>query len=288
MINNDPKYFTVQFVANTEKQNKIPIIALWLRKAWGNQPLVSCKIITGEDPIFRVNHNTGIKIINDKIGALSQTGVNLDFAYHLGLAGGKLSFGLEAGLLNSASNFSRLNRTDASDQVIADNSVSIFKPNAAFGINYQAKKFYIGASAYNLIKSKMNYTASTASVYAVLSKHFFVTAGYTINAGENFQIEPSVLFKYVNGAPGQIDGAMYFTIKKLISLGASYRTQDGIAALFKLNINDKFRLGYAFDLNNGTNLGNYVKGTHEVMLCYQVKLLQPAKEKETHPRYFIK
>ncbi len=51
-------------------------------------------------------------------------------------------------------------------------------------------------------------------------------------------------------------------------LGASYRSNRSVAALFQFSVNDQLKVGYTYDFDFG-KLGKYSNGSHEVMLTYQ-------------------
>jgi len=76
------------------------------------------------------------------------TSVYADYAYHVKLSAGHLSFGLKAGFDMSSSKYTdafRQTLTNPNDPVFKDNQ-SYFLPNAGAGIYYYGKKFFAGAS----------------------------------------------------------------------------------------------------------------------------------------------
>jgi len=233
-------------------------------------------------PILKKSMGIGLKVIHDKIGVTEQTSIAAIYAYHLRLARGKLSFGLEGGLLNQSTDFPVLIKTDADDPLL-QNKESIMLPDAAFGVYYHTNKFFLGASMYHLLQGELNYTGSPRTPIARLFNHSFLTGGYSIDAGENIQLEPSLLLKYVSGAPVQTDINMNITFKEMFTLGGGYRTSDAIVFLFKYSFKDRINIGYAYDYTI-SKLAPYNNGSHEIMLSYNIKLKEPIK-KPVEPIY---
>jgi len=158
------------------------------------------QVFSIHSPIRKKSMGIGLKAVHDNIGVTGQTSVAAIYAYHLRLAKGKLSFGLEGGLINQSIDFPALINSDADDPLLL-NKESIMLPDAAFGVYYNSEKFYAGTSIQHLLQSRLKYTSSLSQ----LSNHYFLTGGYRIDVGENLQLEPSLLLKYVSGAPVQTD-----------------------------------------------------------------------------------
>lgn len=237
-------------------------------------------------PIQSKFMGVGIKVIHDKIGVTDQTGVTVVYSYHLGFANGKLSLGIEGGILNYTLDFANLKRSDQNDNAIPFTKESVIVPEVAFGIYYHSEKMYFGGSAYNLISSKLDKTGYDRSPIAKLSQHYFILNGYKIKMGESFHLEPSWLLKYVAGAPVQLDLNLNAIYKEMISLGVSYRTGDATVFMLQYSFKGQVRIGYAYDYTI-SKLSSYSAGSHEIMLNYTFKLLEPALKKITDPRYYF-
>ena len=64
--------------------------------------------------------------------------------------------------------------------------------------------------------------------------------------------------------------------------GAMYRLGNSVGLLGQYQVNDQFRIGYAFDLTT-TEMSAYNAGTHEIMLSYDLRFV---KGRTISPRYF--
>jgi len=87
------------------------------------------------------------------------------------------------------------------------------------------------------------------------------------------------LLKAVQGAPIEADFNANLWIKNAFSIGAQYRTNANVSALFEVQATPQIRLGYAYD-HSITNMQRY---SHEIMLRYEFGL---ERSKVITPRYF--
>jgi type IX secretion system PorP/SprF family membrane protein len=222
----------------------------------------------------------GTYVFTDVIGPASKTGVNGSYAYHIKTAkNATLSFGLSGMFylykLNTDSlSFDIRGNTD---NVVSKGNYRAFAPNAGFGMYYKAEKYYAGISIPELMPVKIT---STADFFLVQQKqHYFLNGGYFLKASDAVTLIPSVMMKYVQGAPLQIDANVNVDIKKMVTLGASYRTGDAIVFMISFGYKDILQLGYAYDLTMSP-LKQYVGMSHEIMLCYKFKKKAPEQPKE--------
>ena len=88
--------------------------------------------------------------------------------------------------------------------------------------------------------------------------------------------------KAVEGAPLQVDVSAMFLLREKLWLGVAHRSGDSFSALIAYQINDQFKVGYAYDFTT-TALRSYHSGSHELMLGYDLRF---NKEKTLSPRYF--
>ncbi|SFN02998.1 type IX secretion system membrane protein, PorP/SprF family [Chitinophaga sp. YR627] len=226
----------------------------------------------------------GIQAFNDKIGIMRTTGFYATYAYRIRFENeGSLAIGLQGGLSNFKADLTKVDLIDEDDQAFVQN-INVLLPCFGAGIYYNTDRFYAGFSIPNLVKSYLRKDAVyyRADVVAKKYMHFFFIAGYVFDLNEDLKLKPSTLVKAVRGAPVQVDINANLWIRDVISVGASYRTGDAICGLAEVQINDQFRLGYAYD-HTVSKLVKYNQGTHEIMLRYEFGW---EKGRVLSPRYF--
>ena len=76
--------------------------------------------------------------------------------------------------------------------------------------------------------------------------------------------------------------AIAFPTVEKFWIGGMYRSGDSFGAIAQWIINKKIRIGYAADFTF-TELKDYHKGIHEVMISYEIDF---TKRRYVSPRYF--
>jgi type IX secretion system PorP/SprF family membrane protein len=228
----------------------------------------------------------GAKIINDHLGATNQFNASLIYAYHLGLGKGKLSVGIEGGLFSQTIDFASLYRVDKIDNAIPNEKATAIKPDASFGIQFQARDYFVGFSIVHLFASNLNFTDTDRSIIAELSKHYFLSGGLVYDLKNDLSIQPCMLLKMVSGAPAQMDLYTNVIFKEKYTLGVGYRTSDALTFVAKYHITDAIRVSYSYDARI-SKVATYSSSAHEFMVRYGIKLLPPQQIKEINPRYYF-
>ena len=236
----------------------------------------------------------GLSFINDQIGPLKNNQIYVDLAYHVKLSEkSKLSFGIKGGVNLWSANLGNLktlndNQTDPSQYNYNINNN--LTPNVGAGLYYHRERFYIGVSVPKLLNNKIGTTSVTTSNGSVSTNllteqyHWFVIMGTVFNLSQDVKLKPTALLKATAAAPleGDLTGTFIFNNK--LNLGAMYRTNDAVGLLLGLNLNPQFYVGYSFDWSFTNNTAKYNRGSHEVMLRYD--LIFNNKEQIKSPRYF--
>lgn len=223
--------------------------------------------------------NLGALLIHDKIGVTNQTTAYLAFAYRIRFSGSaRLAFGLQGGLSNYNSRFSRISNVDP---IFATGDVNINRPNFGAGLYFNTERFFAGVSVPQLVRSKLDVNNSDSD--SRLERHYFGYAGYVFELSRDLKFKPNLLIKYVENAPVEFDVNANFLIKDIIWAGLSYRSFDSFDAIFQVQINKQFQFGYAYDFATTTDLRRVNSGSHELMIQYTFTY---GKKKIISPRYF--
>lgn len=234
-------------------------------------------------PLSRRRMGIGVKVINDEIAVVKNLNASLLYSYHLNFGGGKLSFGLEAGMIKREINFSELILDQQNDNAFPLQTESATVPDVSWGLYYQKKQTYVGFSHYHLLKSSFNDSEQSDSK---LFNHFNFLAGNVFKLNKKWNLEASALVKLVSGAPLQIDLNSIIYYKEFIGAGLQYRTEDAFVLFLKINITENIRLAYGYDVVT-SDLSDVATGSHEILLSYGIKLPPPPSQKEVHPRFYF-
>lgn len=256
---------------------------LLLRRQWvqldGSPTTGSFSI---HSPSGNERHGFGFNLTHDRLGITRQNFLTLSYAYRLPMAGGTLALGLRGGVTNFTNRYSEI-QTINPDQVNPGLDLNAWLPRAGTGIYFNTQRFYLGLSAPNILAGRyFNGNQVSQDLASKQEVHYFGTVGLVVPLGENVDFKPSVVAKYVNNAPLELDLNANLLFNKVFWVGAGYRTRDALMFMIEYMSLKGWRLGYSYDYTL-TKLGQVNTGSHELMLGIDLGL---SKTKIITPRYF--
>jgi type IX secretion system PorP/SprF family membrane protein len=216
------------------------------------------------------HHGWGLQVINDRTGPLNNFSAYGTYAYHVGLTPRtNLAAGIGLGLSNTSINGDKLQFSTPVDPVVYSSGlVNNVRFDMNAGLYLYSADYFVGISAQQLVPSKIDFSNNLIRKTTGKSvPHLFATAGYRFSIGEEVNLIPSVMVKYVQPAPVQVEMNAKLQYRDLIWIGAGYRHKDGIAAMIGLNVSNTFNVGYSYDYTT-SRLNNYTKGTHEIVVGF--------------------
>lgn len=214
----------------------------------------------------------GIILNNDKIGVHKALNVASNFAYHLKLGKSQvLSFGLKTGWHNRRTDYASLAAQAGNDPSINNASISDSYFNMGAGIYFRTPKFHFGYSTPELIPKELTLNDSTNARLSDLNQ--FIFAKIKFDLGQQIDLMPSVLLKYLNGVPLSYDLNVSATYRKVITTGLSYRKSESFDFILRLQVTPQFQFGYAYDYPIG-DISHLSNASHEIMARYLFKFQQ--------------
>ena len=237
--------------------------------------------ISMDAPLANKKVGLGLIIFNDKIGYTSNTGAHASYSYRIRFRRNTLSFGLKLGIVQYYADLTQatLPTGNTTDDVGFAKNITIYIPSAGAGIYLNSDKYYIGASIPNMYNTKL---VKNTSIKVNKYDHVFLMGGYVIDLKNEMKLKPSFLYKFVMGAPMELDLNTNLWFYDVLGLGISYRTGDAIIGMFELQVQNNLRIGYSYDYTT-SKLSNYNSGTHELIMRYEFGF---GKSKVVTPRYF--
>lgn len=219
----------------------------------------------------------GLSVIHDEIGPVKEDNVYADFSYTIFTSDeGRLAFGIKGGI--SFLDVREVNQVEDGDPL--NIPIHQASPNFGAGVFYYNERFYAGLSAPNFLETrhleKKGGIISTASE----KMHYFLTTGYVFELNNNLKLKPSTMFKATSGAPLSVDLSLNLLVDEKVELGLSHRLDDSISGMIGFQVNDDFRVGYAYD-HTITRFGVFNSGSHEIMLLFNFN-----RKMVKSPRFF--
>lgn len=238
--------------------------------------------VTFHTPLRRESISVGGSIVNDSHSIIRTTGLHGDVSYRIFFDRSKLAFGLKAGINLLQANLADLNPVDSNDPVFQANISNRTLPNFGTGVLWYSDKHYIGLSMPRLINNRLTDASLPDFSDMRERRHLFFTAGYLFELNNYIQFKPATMVRLVSGAPPSFDLTGNFLFYERFWAGAMYRYQESVGMLFQYVINEKLRIGYAYDF--GINdIRTYSSGSHELMLGFDIGRAPGA---EVSPRFF--
>lgn len=217
------------------------------------------------------HHGVGASVVNYKTGYINRFYATASYAYHLGLSPKlNLSAGFAAGISGVNVDASKIQLANPVDPAIGGftNELRKIKPELNAGVWLYSDQFFAGASVQQIIPQKINLVDD--NLYkSTLVPHVFVTTGYRILAGDDVNVMPSVMLRYIPSMPLYVDVNVKAQYQDRFWIGGNYRIKEGFAAMAGINISNVVNVGYSYDVNNSKYLLQYAqRGTHEIVIGF--------------------
>lgn len=185
----------------------------------------------------------GLSVFHDRVGVYQTTSISGQYAYRLFRSNGDVvAFGLGLGIDNYLIDYANTFTIQQGDPEFAA-SYSRVLFNGSVGAYYYAPSFYVGLSAPELYKPV--FTDGKAGIK--LDPHYYLSAGFYLDAGENFTFNPHLQVKATSNAPIAGDLILRNTFRGRFSIVVGYRSENSIIAGFDMLISPMVRAGYSFN-----------------------------------------
>lgn len=217
------------------------------------------------------NLGFGITIISDKTFIEKQTFLGIDFSYKVKMnETADLYLGIKAG-----GNFYNVNTSGLETySVRADaalESIDSFNPNVGVGAVFKTDKYYLSVSIPKLLNTLRAKREEGFAMTATDRPHVYFSGGYDFNLNSSLTplvLRPSVMFRYVNGAPVSIDFNTILKIDNNLEIGGTYRTDKAYAALATITLSKRFVFGFAYEMSTRPTLAS-ARNTNEILLQFK-------------------
>ncbi len=230
-------------------------------------------------PLKARQHGVGMQLQQDNAGRLRQSSVQGYYAYTISLSTkASFSMGASVNITNYGIDDASLNLQDDNDLAFDADGLQGWLPNIGMGLLLRHDKSFLGMSLPLLLQVQGEEITPTALRQA---RHYFFHAGHVFTLNNSWKMQPGLLYRWLQNAPAGLDLQHYFIWEDMLWLGAGYRLQQGMIGLVQAQINEKLRIGYAYD--QGMQEYRFPGNSHELMLNYQ---LFNTPEKMVSPRYF--
>lgn len=240
-----------------------------IRKQWtGVKDAPETQAVSFMTPLFN-NLSIGFSVIRDQVFIEKQTFVGLDFSYKVKMNEDlDLFMGIKAGGNNYEVNTTGLQTYNVQSDPSLQ-SISGFNPNVGVGFYLKHDLYYLSLSTPKMLNTQRVKNDNGYAVTATDKAHYYFSAGRDFTVNKKVMLTPSMMLRYVNGAPFSVDFTATTVIDKTFHLGATYRTDNSLAGLVKFNVASNWFLGYAYEYSLRSELLGRANGSNEFYLQYK-------------------
>lgn len=264
--------FTTQYMFNpmsvnpsfTASGEDITVTALSRQQWIGFEGAPSTQYISGLYPVEKLNFNLGGTLIHDKAGPETQTSLHLDYGYRVKInEQSRMDFGIRSGFGFYRADIVNLAMVSDYDPSFITDIRKKVMLNFGIGATYVTDKYYIGYSVPRIIRNKMDSEDNSVRY----SRHHYLYSGARFSVNQDIDLYPSLMSKFVEGAPPSVDITVNALYQKTIGAGLMYRIGASIGAMVSYQVRDNICVGYSYDMAI-TRIHYQSFGTHEFMITY--------------------
>ncbi len=240
------------------------------RQQWlGFDGAPSTTIFNISAPIAKINSGAGLIVESDNVGFDKDINIAAAYSYLMNVGSSKLGIGIYLGMVNKNLDPSWIIpdgdgfTPPDQDPQIPVNKESIVAFDAGAGLYLRNDKYYLAASVTHINQPDIKYTKGASYI----SRHYYVTAGYTLQLPDPaLELLPSV-FAYSDGKIVQATVSSIVRYNKKIWGGVSYRAGDSVIGLIGIELFNGIRIGYSYDFPL-SDVRKSTYGSHEFIVNY--------------------
>jgi hypothetical protein len=213
-----------------------------------------------------LKHCVGGYLLVDKTGPTSLNRAGFTYAANMPVNDKfRASFGAALVFSQSSLNRNELNVSPGRDPGISSGINSVVRPDVQIGAMLYSDRMFFGYSGNYLFRNKLFTLSDANEVFAKHQAHHYLFAGYRHELNTDWVFVPSLMARYVQGAPMAADLNLRFNYKSKTWFGLSLRPGDSVSGFAGFHFNDRLNLAYSYDFNY-SKLNSFNSGSHEIIL----------------------
>jgi type IX secretion system PorP/SprF family membrane protein len=150
------------------------------------------------------------------------------------------------------------------------------KFDANAGVYYLAPSWYAGFSVMHLNNPKYGkvdvtlLNGETVNAFSQMNSQFIFIGGYNYEIDDRWSLRPELFMRYVRTMPVSTNIGAHIFLDNMYGVGANFMTgQKGVSFQAKVMLNERFRIGYSYDVFYGP-IRRYQLGSHEIVVNYMI------------------
>ena len=267
--------------ATVGKEAKLNVAAAYAIQFAGYEHNPNTMYAATDIPFYALGsyHGVGAQFVNDAIGLFKHKRFSLQYAYQRNLLGGKLSAGLQVGMISENFDGSKVDLERSDDPAFTTSSIDGTGFDLSAGLYYKANDWYVGASVLHLNSPRVELGETNE---LNIPATYYLTGGYNIRLNNPFLTIHTSALGRTDGTAWRADvtGRLkYEHEKRLLYGGLSYSPTNSVTVLLGGNFHG-IHVGYSYEIyTSAISPGN---GSHELFVGYQTELDLYKKGRNLH------
>lgn len=232
--------------------------------------------------MFSGNKELGVGLIlfNDRVGVNSTFLSKMAYSYKINFSSStRLSFGLQAGILNFKQSFDKLENIEPNDEIF-QNKLDVIRFNMGSGVFFETERYFVSFAVPSIFKNDLDNIDDVTN--ETLLRQYFFSAGYLFYLHPLYKLKPTIMVRKTEELPMQFDLNIHLLYKNRIWTGLSYRYKNSINISSQIMFFQSLSIGLAYDISIG-QVRSINQGSAEILINY---VFQHAKKRIINPRYF--
>jgi type IX secretion system PorP/SprF family membrane protein len=279
----------------------VPSLTAIYRNQWmGFEGAPQSALVSLSSPFLSPRVGVGAVLSHQSAGLQRDFFGSLAYSYDL-IAKDEISLrvGVQGSIRSLSMNFAQAKTRDdnpAGDPSLNDQRVNDIYGNVGAGIYANIlQRAYVGFAIPRIYTNTIGLNSNPAFITAKEFRHYYGMAGVIVPLTKDVKLLPSVLVKYVYGAPFDADVNFNLDIKNKVSFGLSGRLGgdnllESIDLLAYWQATELFGVGLAYDFTL-SRVRDYSAGSIEVLIQTDLKADKKRGKKGRknldNPRFFL-
>ncbi len=247
-------------------------------------------LLSFNTPFITPRVGMGVTISLEEIGLSRDFYGALAYSYDL-IAKEEVSlrFGIQGSIRNYSFDFAKADPNSPFDNSLDNMGMNDIYGNVGAGLYATiVEQFYVGFSVPHIYSNVIGINPDVDVETAKEAMHMYGMAGAILPIGDDLNLLPAVLTKYVKNAPFDVDVNVNLEIKETVTAGVSYRvggegSGESVSLLAYWQIGPQFGVGAAYDFPL-TEVRDFSSGSIEALVQIDLK---KARKRMSNPRFFL-
>lgn len=217
----------------------------------------------------------GLSALKDEYGPVESKVISLDLAYKFRLSSYRaahpttLALGIKGGLNLASIQLTGLENVQTNDPLFATDIQNEPLPIVGFGAYAYASNYYLGFAIPQFLQH--DHVNDVDQHVSLTELHYYFHGGMLFDLNPRLMFKPTAMVRASGGAPVVFDVTTNFIFNEILWVGAFYRYNNAVGAIFQVQVVKDLRIGYAYD-HSLTDIAQYSSGSHEFMIAYDFSL----------------